>query len=285
MECSNRNGLIQKIEELGIEIVKTSNDEVCCKCPFHSDENPSFFFNLKTQKFHCFAGCIKGRGIHQLVYKLTGVSVSGNPVYETPIKKFILNREKDKSLLPLIPILPLAINNVGEKYLNNRGVDTETIYYWNIQYWEEEKAIVIPIDTTGYVLRYIDKNAQKKYKYVAGTRITETLFGINKLPKTLSNIILTEGSLDCIHLHQLGFNNSLALLHADISTKQIRLLGGLTDYVYLMLDGDLAGREGAKKIKKMLNSNFIVKICDLPDKKDPDNLTKNEVEKILKNAK
>jgi DNA primase len=111
------------------------------------------------------------------------------------------------------------------------------------------------------------------------------LFGLSKIPEDVKNVILVEGSLDCIYMHQIGFTNTLALLHADISQQQIKMLGGVTVYVYIMLDGDKVGRENSEKIKVLLNHSFIKKVCYLPDGKDPDNLSREEIEKILKEAK
>jgi len=277
--------IINKVSELGINISKINGREICAFCPKHDDTNPSFFFNLDTQKFHCFAGCLKGRGLHQLIYQITGISQAGRICQEERLKKFTFNREFDKKMLPTIPILPLAIGNDGEKYLSSRNFNQDSIHKFKIRYWAEEKAIVIPLENIGYILRYIDKNAFKKYKYIAGTRITDTLFGLSYLPKILTNIILVEGSLDCIFLHQLGFESSLALLHSDISKEQIKKLGGVTDYVYIMMDGDLIGRQITKKIQNVLKFRFIVKACNLPENKDPNELTKEEITKILNEAK
>jgi DNA primase len=55
--------------------------------------------------------------------------------------------------------------------------------------------------------------------------------------------------------------------------------------IYLMLDPDDAGRIAAKKIYKKLRSNFVVRICDLPDGKDPDSCTIEEINKSLQEAK
>jgi len=276
--------IIKQIEKLNIEIVKVVGKEVNCKCPKHSDSNPSFFFNLDTGVYHCFAGCLKGRGIHQLIFQLTGVSVAGVPAKDVIFNKLSYKREEDRKIIPSIPLLPLAVNNIGEEYLNKRGITTETIKYWNIQYWQSENAIVITVEDKGYIIRYINKDAPKKYKYVTGTKISETLFGLSKLDKLATSIILVEGSLDCIYLHQLGFHNALALLHADITRDQIKILGGVTDYVYTMLDGDQAGINASLKIRTLLGSRFIKRICTLPMGKDPDNLSKEEIEKILKEA-
>ena len=285
-EKEKREFLIKKIEELGIEIINISNKEICCKCPKHSDTNPSFFFNFETEVFHCFAGCLKGKGIHQLIYEITGASQLEKIFIEPTVKKISLNKEKIEEIVPLIPFLPPAIDNNGETYLLSRGFTRDSIIKWGIQYWDEENAVVLPLENKGYALRYLEEQSGRgKYKFVAGTKINKILFGLNKLPKTITSVILTEGSLDCIHLHQLGFTNTLALLKADISKEQIKILGGITDYVYIMLDGDKAGNTATQKIKSLLNSRFIKRVCRLPDGKDPANLSKEEVENLLKEAK
>jgi DNA primase len=292
---NNKDILLDKIEKLGIDIIKIRGDEVDCRCPMkdkhsHGDKNGSFGFNLKTEEFCCFVGCLKGRGIHQLVYQVTGVSEAGAPVQEPVQKKFIEHREKDKKIIPTIPFLPIAINNRGEDYLLRRGLSTQSIEKWGIRFWDERNAVVIPIEDKGYALRFLEipktgPDEGKKYKFIVGTKISDTLFGLSKLPEYVKNVILVEGSLDCIYMHQLGFTNTLALLHADISQQQIKMLGGVTDVVYIMLDGDKTGRTASEKVKVLLNHRFIKKICYLPEGKDPDNLSKEEIEKILKEAK
>ena len=287
----SRDELLNRIDKLGINVVSIKGNEACCLCPKHDDSSPSFFFNLDTEAFHCFVGCLKGRGLHQLIYQITGISEAGVSAGEPAVRKlFEENRKKDKVIIPSIPMLPMAILNRGEEYLNNRGINRDSIVKWEIRFWDERNAVVIPIEDKGYALRFLkipesgpDKG--KKYKYITGTKIGDTVFGISKLPKKLTNIILVEGSLDCIYLHQIGYENALALLHADITLKQIKLIGGVADCIYIMLDGDKAGREASHKIKTLLNHRFIKKVCNLPEGKDPDQLTKEEIESVLKNAK
>jgi DNA primase len=291
----SRDELIKRIEKLGIDIVQIKGNEVFCRCPksenhSHGDKKPSFSFNLESEAFNCFVGCLKGRGIHQLVYKVTGVSEAGEPVIE-PIKhKFIEHREEDKKVIPTIPMLPIAVLNRGEEYLNGRGINRDSIVNWGIRFWDERDAVVVPIEDKGYALRFIKIPTNgidegKKYKYIIGTKIGNTLFGLSRISKKTNNIILVEGAMDCIYMHQIGYQNTLALLHADITQQQIKLLSGITDYVYIMLDGDKAGRGASDKIKELLNHRFIKKVCYLPEGKDPDNLSKDEIEQIIKNAK
>ena len=276
------------IENLGLEIYKQSGYELICRCPFHDDKHPSLSINLKTGKYQCFSGCIAGHSIQNLVQKITG---EDSPIPDgldwlTMFKEKLSHTEVQKRL-PYIPILPLAIKNEGEKYLATRKFTQDTIKKWNLMYWKSINAIVIPTEDVGYTIRYIDAdNNKEKYKYVCGTKITNCLFGFNNLDFRNSNyIILVEGAFDTIWMHQIGFTNTLGILHSNISKTQHNLLKQMTNCVYLMLDGDEEGQKAAAKLSKILRQDFIVKICQLPKNKDPNDCNKEDIEKAIKETR
>ena len=272
--------LLDQLSDLGLQIARVDNREAVATCPLHTDHNPSFFFNLDTQLFHCFAECLKGKGISQLKYQLTGSDLNPNDSGNTST---INVKQKIATIVPRIPLLPLAINNEGEKYLLGRGFTTDTIKKWNLMYWNEPNGIIIPIEKVGYILRYINlTNGNKKYKYIAGTRIETTLFGIEKFEDINHSAIICEGAFDVIYMHQLGFKNALGILHGDISGEQIKILKGVTSIIQLLMDQDSGGIEIVKKIIPKLRRNFIVKVCKLPENQDPNDCSQEEIEKALK---
>jgi len=123
---------------------------------------------------------------------------------------------------------------------------------------------------------------KEKYKYVSGTKISNCLFGESKLQFDLRYfIILVEGSLDAIWLHQLGYTNTMALLHTDISSIQMKILQKYNMPVYLLMDGDKPGKEATEKLYNKLNHRFFTKRCYLPDGKDPNDSTLEELKKVL----
>ena len=266
--------LVSQIKSFGVTVVKVDNREVACLCPIHKDKTPSFFFNLDSQAFNCFVGCLKGRGIKQLAFQLNKQFDASAP---TPLAHQI-RISQNAERVPIIPNLPLAIDNPGEKYLQSRRLTRESIIKWSLRYWSEKDAVIIPIEDVGYIMRTIQN---KMYKTLPGTRIGGILFGLSAFNPLHDSAILVEGSFDCIWLHQLGFDNSLAILHADITAQQYKLLQGVTQKVYIMLDGDAPGISAAEKIKQKLKSNFIVKIVKMPIGKDPDNLSKLEIQTLL----
>lgn len=280
------------VKRLGIRISRDNvySHELYCWCPFHNEDNPSFNVNYITGKWQCHAASCSKRGhsINTLSRELIGVEFNLEDDNDWPMRlhKQLYPEIKIESQ-PFIPVLPLALNNEGQKYLNGRGIDNLAIKRWNLMYWESVRAVVIPIEFYGYILRYLDaKVGREKYKYVSGTKITNSLFGEENLTfGEKPAIILVEGSLDAISMHQKGFKNTVALLHSDISDIQIKLLTKYMYSIYLMLDPDDAGRIASQKIYKKLRNRFTVRICELPDGKDPDSCTVEEINKALQDAK
>lgn len=265
--------ILSALKSLGVAVKEVKNREVSCLCPLHKDKTPSFFFNLDTERFNCFAGCLKGRGLHQLAFQLNKVL---DPLADIPLNHFKRIQEFEK--LPTIPNLPSAIGTRGEEYLNKRKISLDSIYKWNIMFWAEMESIVIPIEEVGYIRRSI---VDKTYKTLPGTKIGSTLYGLSQFNALLGSAILVEGSLDCIYMHQIGFTNTLAILHSDITPMQYKILQGITNKIYIMLDGDAPGQAASEKIKQRLKRNFIVKQLKLPVGKDPDDLTRAEILKLI----
>ena len=280
------NQNLEILRKLNLKVQRVqSNGEVVIKCPLHEDNHPSLSININTGKFLCRAGCIKGHSIKELVLKLTGETIDdGNEVdwLHSFKHRLIFRNAGGDYKLPSIPVLPGAVNNEGWNYLESRGFTYKTVIEWDLQYWQEERAIVIPIHKIGYILRYIDR---KEYKYIPGTRVSETLFGINRVQLGQYDlVILVEGAFDTIYMHQLGFKNTLGILGSNLSEKQHKLLQGVCKQIYLLFDNDIGGSKAAINIGKVLKRDFIVKICQLPVGKDPNESTKLEIENSLNNA-
>lgn len=272
------------LRDCGITVISSNcqNGEISCLCPLHDDRSPSLAVNAYSGKFQCFAGCIKGRKISQLVEAVTGNKFLSNEEI-APISIFNnFSRNNKIGIVPMIPKLPLALNNDGNLFLNNRKINNSSIHFWNILWDGSDRTVVLTIPNAGYIKRYIDTNNRLKYKYVAGTRVTDSFFGYDKIGFKKS-AILVEGAFDTIYLHQFGLTNTLALGHADISNNQIHLLKRLGICVlYLLLDNDEGGINGSNKIKEKTRDEFIVKQRWLPKGKDPNDCTKEEIFNSLK---
>ena len=100
----------------------------------------------------------------------------------------------------------------------------------------------------------------------------KNLFGLNFAKKTKQpNIILVEGNIDVVTLHQYGFDNAVASLGTSLTEEQVALLSRYTEQVVLTYDGDEAGQRAAQRAIPMLERAGIqVKVLQMKDAKDPD---------------
>ncbi len=139
--------------------------------------------------------------------------------------------------------------------------------------------IMFPIiDVRGNVIgfggRVLD-NSTPKYLNTSETLIfnkRKNLFGMNFAKKSKQgSIILVEGNVDVITLHQYGFDNAVASLGTSLTEEHATLLSKYTEEVVLTYDGDEAGQRAAKRAIPMLEKVGIkVKVLQMRDAKDPD---------------
>ena len=100
----------------------------------------------------------------------------------------------------------------------------------------------------------------------------KNLFGMNFAKKTKEPyMILVEGNVDVVTLHQFGFDNAVASLGTSLTEEQVTLLSRYTEQVVLTYDGDEAGQRAARRAIPMLEKAGIkVKVLQMKDAKDPD---------------
>ena len=128
------------------------------------------------------------------------------------------------------------------------------------------------IDTRGDVVafgsRVLDKS-EPKYMNSSETPVyskRRVLYGLNLAKKTKRpNIILCEGNLDIVTLHQAGFDNAVASMGTALTVEQTRLLSRFTKELVLCYDNDNAGKIATERALQILNnSEFSVKVLQLP---------------------
>ena len=123
-------------------------------------------------------------------------------------------------------------------------------------------------DVVGFGSRVID-NSEPKYMNTTET-ITYSkrriLYGLNLAKKTKRpNIILCEGNLDVVTLHQAGFDNAVASMGTALTVEQTRLLSRFTKELVLCYDNDNAGQLATQRALEMLNNTeFTVRVLKLP---------------------
>ena len=136
------------------------------------------------------------------------------------------------------------------------------------------------IDVRGNVIGFggrIMKNDPNAAKYLNSPETLifnkrKNLFALNLAKKSkLGYLILVEGYMDAIALHQYGFDCAVASLGTALTEDGATLLSKYTDQVVLIYDGDAAGQNATKRAIPMLEkAGLQVKVLQMRDAKDPD---------------
>lgn len=106
---------------------------------------------------------------------------------------------------------------------------------------------------------------------------SRTLFGLFLAKKTRrQQMILCEGYMDVISMHQNGFDNTVASLGTALTEGHAQILGRYTRQVYLSYDSDQAGVKAAlRAIPILKNAGIRCKVINMQPYKDPDEFMKN----------
>lgn len=100
-----------------------------------------------------------------------------------------------------------------------------------------------------------------------------TLFGLNLVRKasSLDYIIIAEGYMDVVTLHQFGFKTAVASLGTSLTQQQAKLIRRYTQQVYIAYDGDAAGQKATLRGLDILqDAGLKVKVILFPEGMDPD---------------
>lgn len=134
--------------------------------------------------------------------------------------------------------------------------------------------------------RAMSKEARAKYLNSPDTPLFHkgrTLYNIapaRKAAHERDTIIVAEGYMDVIALHQAGFPHSVAPLGTAVTEEQIQLLWRMAAEPVLCFDGDEAGERAAVRTMQralpLLRPGVSLRFCLLPEGEDPDSLIQKE---------
>ena len=106
----------------------------------------------------------------------------------------------------------------------------------------------------------------------------ENLFGLNFAKNDRSgSLLLMEGYMDVISLHQAGITNAVASLGTAFTDEQARLIKRYTGKVVLCYDSDEAGKKATIRAGEILTRhNIKARVLTVTDGKDPDEFVRKK---------
>ena len=130
------------------------------------------------------------------------------------------------------------------------------------------------IDVRGDVIAFAGRSldgSEPKYLNSPETMLyskRRSLYGINFAKNTKrGSILLVEGNIDVVTLHQAGIDNAVATMGTSLTTEQTRLISRYAKEIIICYDNDPPGIKATDRAISILkNSEFSVKVLHLPDR-------------------
>ena len=143
--------------------------------------------------------------------------------------------------------------------------------------------VIFPIiDTAGNIVAFggrVMDDSKPKYLNTSDTpafKKSRHLFALNFAKKKCEEqMLLCEGYMDVIALHEAGFENAVATLGTAITSEQARIFAKYTKKVVICYDSDNAGQTATQKAIRLLGEVGVeVRILKMSGAKDPDEYIK-----------
>ena len=177
------------------------------------------------------------------------------------------------------------------RYLRSKGYEDEILKESGLITYDEvrgghdkfwNRAMFPTMDVHNHVIGFggrVMGDGEPKYLNSPETKIfdkSRNLYGLNIARSTKKDqILLCEGYMDVIALHQAGFDNAVASLGTAFTSGHANLLKRYTKEVYLTFDSDGAGVKAALRAIPILKEvGIITKIINMRPYKDPDEFIK-----------
>lgn len=180
------------------------------------------------------------------------------------------------------------------KYMRSKGFTNQELYDANLvrksdkgertHYYDnfKNRAMVPIIDLRGNVIAFggrVLDDSKPKYINTSDTMVykkSDGVFALNFAKNgNPSKIIVAEGYMDVIALHQAGFTNSIACLGTALTQEQARLVSRYAEEVILSYDSDEAGQKATKRAIEIFGKTGVkIRVLKLTGGKDPDEIIK-----------
>ncbi|MFQ9934136.1 MAG: DNA primase [Lachnospiraceae bacterium] len=219
-----------------------------------------FYRLLKSDKGKRGYEYLKKRGLSDSTITSFGLGYSSN--YKDDLYRYMKDRGYNDDVLKETGLFSFSERGVYDKFSNR---------------------VMFPImDVNSKVIGFggrVMGQGEPKYLNSPETLVFDkgrNLYGMNAARTSRKDsILICEGYMDVIALHQAGFNNAVASLGTAFTPRQCNLIKRYTDNVYLTYDSDGAGVKAALRAIPMLKeAGLSVKVIDMKPHKDPDEFIK-----------
>ena len=218
-----------------------------------------YYHNLKSENGKVGLDYFAGRGLTSNTINRFGLGYAGQTGNE--LYRYLKSKGYDDELLKETGL-----------FTYERGIHDK---FWN--------RVMFPImDINNRVIGFggrVMGEAKPKYLNSPETRLfdkSRNLYGLNIARMSRkSNMIICEGYMDVIALHQAGFNQAVASLGTALTSAQANIMKRYTDNVLITYDSDEAGTKAAlRAIPILKEAGLSTRVINMKPYKDPDEFIK-----------
>jgi DNA primase len=294
---------------------KKRGDRLFGPCPIHGGDNPSaFVVSISKNQWYCFSQCRTGGDVIELVRRLdhlsyrqtaarlasltslSPLSPMGQSTASSAAKPHADRQSRQehpsRRVQPFRPYTRRLFLDPDSPFLQQKGISTRTARAFEAGVYHGpgflQDCIGVRLhDSSGKPLGYLGRRLDRqqamtygKWKLPSRLPKRQILYGFHRVANFLHRALcIVECPWGVMRLHQLGVP-AVALLGAYLSEPQRQLLTTVKRVV-IILDGDSTGRTASTQVKESLIDTTDVKIVNLPDNLDPDELSDQEFKSIL----
>lgn len=277
-----------------------------CTCPFHKggqEAHPSMSVftednkEYKSGNYNCLT-CGESGSLPKLVAHCLNLSVDAS-------KKWLIDNFSTELLIQSGPEIELPdleelnglFNQKKEKYLNEsilknyeyyhpymwkRKLSKEVVDKFHIGFDKNENAITFPVwDMVGRLVM-ITKRCVDSKRFMIPADVEKPVYLLNfAVKENIDAVYVCESQINALYCYSLGIP-AIALFGTG-SAYQYEILksSGIKHFI-LAFDGDVAGRKGISKFIENMSLSSIIDIVVVPEGRDINDLTAEEIKKLPK---
>ena len=273
-------------------------DNIAITCPWHKDgleKHPSCYVYARNDSdevpfgfYKCFTCGSKGQ-LYQLVSRCLNCGIE-------EAKQWLVDNFSKTITEELISLPEINLNNNIKKeyldesilnqyayfhpYMFKRKLTEDVIIKYKIGWNKENNTITFPIwDEYNNLLGITERNIDNKYFHVP-EGIGKPVYLLNFIKKEhIQEVYVVESQIDALYLNSLG-KPSIALLGTGTKNQYEILKKSGIRIFHLAFDGDMAGRHGNIRFIQNMPNNIMIDILLMPNGKDINDLSKEEIENL-----
>jgi DNA primase len=300
--------------------LKKRGAEFLTLCPWHADTNASLTVSPRTNRVHCFV-CSRGadaigwlqdrqgltfsEAVQELAGRYNVHLPAADPEEERRAQEHRAERQRllawrqeqqeqfHKSLLA-----DLEQDGPAAQFLRQRGLTPETASAWGLGL--NGSRLMLPLrDGLGRCCGFSGRTLtgeDPKYRNSANDALfckSDLLFALDRAAPAIrrsGEVLLVEGPLDAIQLHQAGLEHTVASLGTSFSVEQAqRLIRCGARRLWIAYDADRAGQQAAARVVSTCRTLAIageldLLVVSLPAGEDPDSLVRSGGSDAIRNC-